>query len=221
MFTSFLCALSFSFTQSPLIYAFRIMTCDEYYKTHEWAGQGDRCAVHRIEADTASAVALVGASTMSFSTSRDALASHTYEGFGTAQKESMCRLTRSAAIINVFVTGWWIKRFGVKAAMFQQTGWAAARNLCQIYAQTIGGQTGIAIIQVTQVFNVMGSGGGYQLAASAFIAVLAEPEARTALFGVQGGVQMLGAAAGYVCEWEPGDRFAVAQPICAILLVTC
>jgi hypothetical protein len=99
--------------------------------------------------------------------------------------------------------------------MFQQTGWAAARNLCQIYAQTIGGQTGITIIQVTQVFNVMGSGGGYQLAASAFIAVLAEPEARTALFGVQGGVQMLGAAAGYVCEWEWDGLFAVAQPISA------
>jgi hypothetical protein len=105
--------------------------------------------------------------------------------------------------------------------MFQQTGWAAARNLCQIYAQTIGGQTGITIIQVTQVFNVMGSGGGYQLAASAFIAVLAEPEARTALFGVQGGVQMLGAAAGYVCEWELDGLFAVAQQICAIPLVVC
>lgn len=102
------------------------------------------------------------------------------------------------AIINVFVTGWWIKRFGVKAALFQQTGWAAARNLTQIYAQTLGGRLGVTIIQSTQVFNVMGSGGGYALAANAFIAVLAEPEERTALFGMLGGMQMLGSAAGFV-----------------------
>jgi hypothetical protein len=67
MFTSFLCAMSFAFTQTPLIYAFRVMTCDEYYKTHSYGGVGDRCALPRIEADTASSVALVGTSTMFFS----------------------------------------------------------------------------------------------------------------------------------------------------------
>jgi putative heme iron utilization protein len=84
--------------------------------------------------------------------------------------------------------------------MFQQTVWAAMRNLTQIYAQTIGGGTGIQIIQTTQFFNIMGSGGGYQLAANAFIAALATPEKRTSMFGVLGGIVMAGSSAGYTCE---------------------
>ena len=108
--------------------------------------------------------------------------------------------TDGLALINLFVTGYWIKRFGPKAAMFQQTAWAAMRNLTQIYAQTIGGATGIRIIQVTQVFNIMGSGGGYQLAANSFIAFLAKPEERTSLFGILNGICMLGGAGGYTCE---------------------
>ena len=86
--------------------------------------------------------------------------------------------------------------------MFQQTAWAAMRNLTQIYAQTVGGANGIHIIQVTQLFNIMGSAGGYQLAANSYIAVLADPEKRTSLFGVLSGMTMLGASAGYTCEWR-------------------
>lgn len=93
-----------------------------------------------------------------------------------------------------------IKRWGVKAALFQQTGWAALRNLCQIYAMTVGGARGIRIIEVTQFFNVPGGGGGAQLAANAFIAILAAPEDRTALFGTLTGVGMFGAAIGFVGE---------------------
>ena len=68
-FTSALCAVSFSFTQTSIIYAFRVMTCDEYYKTHAWTGVGDRCALPVIEADTANAVAIVTSTTMFFSQS--------------------------------------------------------------------------------------------------------------------------------------------------------
>ena len=84
--------------------------------------------------------------------------------------------------------------------MFQQTAWAAMRNLCQIYAQKIGGATGMKIIQSTQVFNIMGSGGGYQLAANSFIALLASPEDRTSFFGILNGICGLGSSAGYTCE---------------------
>lgn len=44
--------------------------------------------------------------------------------------------------------------------MFQQTIWAAFRNLTQIYAQTVGGKLGMDIITTTQLFNVLGSAGG-------------------------------------------------------------
>jgi hypothetical protein len=111
------------------------------------------------------------------------------------------------AIINLFVTGYWIKRFGVKAAMFQQTAWAAGRNLCQIYSLHLGGAGGIRIIQITQLFNIMGSGGGYMLASNAFIAILADADKRTSLFGVLGGIAMLGASAGYTCKLPSLPRF--------------
>ncbi|ORX38886.1 major facilitator superfamily domain-containing protein [Kockovaella imperatae] len=169
MFTACLLSLTFAFTQTSLIYSFRTMTCNEYYKHHAWDGPEDknRCAIPRIESSTAASIALMSSTT------------------------TMCTL------LNLFVTGYWIKRFGPKAAMFQQTAWAAMRNLTQIYAQTVGGATGIKIIQTTQLFNIMGSGGGYGLAANSFIAFLAEPEERTSQFGVLGGIMMLGAAGGY------------------------
>lgn len=44
------------------------MTCDEYYKTHdEWTVTGDRCSVPKIEADSASQIALMSTVTTSCS----------------------------------------------------------------------------------------------------------------------------------------------------------
>ncbi|ORY30984.1 major facilitator superfamily domain-containing protein [Naematelia encephala] len=168
-FTSFLLSLTFAFTQTSLIYAFRTMTCDAYYATHSVPSlvEGDRCSIGAIEARTANEIAI------------------------------MSTTTTSCTIINLFITGYWIKRFGPKAAMFQQTAWAAMRNLCQIYAQTLGGQTGIRIIQVTQLFNIMGGAGGYQLAANNYLAILVPAAERTSGFGVLTGMTMLGSATGY------------------------
>ena len=105
----------------------------------------------------------------------------------------------SQAILNLFVTGMCIKRFGVKTAMFQQTVWASMRNVTQIIALRIGAGLGKHIIQTTQLFNILGSGGGYLLSANAFVAALVPAEQRTSMFGVLSGVGMLGSAAGYTC----------------------
>jgi hypothetical protein len=44
------------------------MTCDEYYKTESYEGVGhDRCAIPRIEADTAANVAILTSTTTFFS----------------------------------------------------------------------------------------------------------------------------------------------------------
>jgi hypothetical protein len=56
------------------------------------------------------------------------------------------------------------------------------------------------MITVTQVINILGSGGGYELASMAYIAELCVGEERTGMFGVLLGVRMLGAALGYICE---------------------
>lgn len=64
---AFLISLSFSFTQVPILYVFRLMTCEEYYKVHPpWTGEGDRCSVNTIEASTARSLALLGMSTTIF-----------------------------------------------------------------------------------------------------------------------------------------------------------
>lgn len=84
--------------------------------------------------------------------------------------------------------------------MFQQTFWAALRNLTQMYALSIGGNTGMQIIQTTQLFNVLGSGGGYQIASNVFISTLVAAEERTSQFRVLTGVIMLGSSSGYTCE---------------------
>lgn len=71
-FTSFIVGMSFSFTQTALIYSFRTMTCDEYYNTHEWSGVGDRCSIHAIESATARSVSLMSSITTGCSESTSA-----------------------------------------------------------------------------------------------------------------------------------------------------
>lgn len=84
--------------------------------------------------------------------------------------------------------------------MFQQTFWASLRSLTQIYALSRGGQFGINMITITQTINVLGSGGGYELASMAYIAELCGAEERTGMFGMLLGIRMFGAALGYICE---------------------
>lgn len=77
LFTSFLLSMTFAFTQTSLIYSFRTMTCDEYYKTHASPemdllgghGNGDRCAVPAIESSTARSIALMSSTTTASSES--------------------------------------------------------------------------------------------------------------------------------------------------------
>jgi hypothetical protein len=56
------------------------------------------------------------------------------------------------------------------------------------------------------VNNILGSGGGYELASLAYIPELCDSEKRTGMFGVLMGVRMLGAALGYICESDKPRR---------------
>lgn len=123
-------------------------------------------------------------------------------------------------MINLFTTAWFIQRFGVKAAMFQQTIWAAMRNLTQIYAQTIGGATGMLIITSTQLFNLMGSAGGIQLCANSYVSLLSTDDRRTANFGVVQGMSMLGAGVGYTAGGLADKYIGYLAPFqCAFFLL--
>lgn len=124
---------------------------------------------------------------------------------------------------NLFLTTWFIDRFGIKAALFQQTIWGAFRNLCQIYAISIGGSRGIWIIQATQLFNLIGGAGGSQLAANAYIDALSSEEERTGNFGRISGVFMLGAGIGSTIGGLAEQWGGLIRPFqCAFfLLVFC
>ncbi|ODN82295.1 hypothetical protein L202_02573 [Cryptococcus amylolentus CBS 6039] len=169
LFTSLLLAMTFRLTQTTVIYAFRVMTCDEYYKSHDWVGErgDDKCSLPKIEAESASHVAL------------------------------MSMMTTMGTIGNLFYATWFIKRHGCKATVFQQTLWIALRNLADIYAINTGGSRGIRIIQASQLLNFLGSPGGIQIACNMYIAILAKAEDRTAKFGVLTGIVFLGSSIGF------------------------
>lgn len=85
LFVALVSATSFAFTQTSLIYAFRVMTCDEYYARHDLGGLGpvssghehgsgvelgmememirDRCSIPSVESSTAKAIALMSTNT--------------------------------------------------------------------------------------------------------------------------------------------------------------
>ncbi|CAK5269071.1 unnamed protein product [Mycena citricolor] len=169
LLATFLLSTTFAFTATPLTYGYRLFNCEEYYKTHPpYEGDGDACAVPAIEARTAKDITVM-----------------------------LCLATLSGTI-NLIFTTWQINHWGLRKAIVQQTFWPALRNLCQIYAITVGGATGIQIINGTQLITILGGGAGYLLSANAYMAEVVEPGERTAAFGVLAGMAMLGVAIGYI-----------------------
>lgn len=65
LFTAFVSATSFAFTQTSLIYAFRVMTCDDYFDSRlgDLSHGGDRCSTPAIESRTAKAIAVMSTMT--------------------------------------------------------------------------------------------------------------------------------------------------------------
>nr|GAT60550.1 predicted protein [Mycena chlorophos] len=167
------------------IKSMRVFACDEYYSTPgqpPYEGEGDACAIPAIEATTASDI-----------------------GY-------MSILTTFSGMLNLMLTAWEIRHWGLRAALVQQTFWPALRNLCQTYATCVGGRTTITIIQVTQLITILGGGLGYNLAANSYITELVKAEERTASFGVLAGMNMLGTAIGYVGGGLVGSLVSLHAP---------
>lgn len=117
-----------------IIYVFRVMTCDAFYgDAHPSASSSpaDRCARREIDSATASQVSLLGMST------------------------SVC------GIVNLFICGALIHRFGTRWAFVSQTGLLAVRVACQIMAVAVGGKNGIILMQATQLVGIVGGPRGY------------------------------------------------------------
>ncbi|KAJ7607625.1 hypothetical protein DFH06DRAFT_1249778 [Mycena polygramma] len=182
---TFLLSTTFAFTATPLYYAYRIFNCQEYYAdpAHTpYEGSGDACAVKAIESHTAKDIAV------------------------------MITLTTFSATLNLIVTTWEIKNWGLRRAIINQTFWPALRNLTQIYAIMVGGRRGITIMQSTQLITILGGDTGYLLSVNSYVAEVVEPEERTAAFGVLAGIAMLGTANGYICGGLSNDYINLAAP---------
>lgn len=168
-----------------LIYIFRLMTCEEYYKTHPLPPVDearDRCSVHAIEAATAISVSILGFSTTVF------------------------------GVMNLFVTGWTIKKFGVKSALFISVFWPAVRLGIQNIGVAVGYKAGILIIQSSQVITVIGGPAGYMLALNTFVTEVIEHEERTGALGRLQGAALFGTSIGYLFGGLVSDWFGIQAP---------
>ncbi|RMZ79508.1 hypothetical protein DV737_g3364, partial [Chaetothyriales sp. CBS 132003] len=180
------------------------MTCDAYYDTHPKPSphdsDGDICSIPEIEAGTANAVALLGASTVFF------------------------------GIANLFITGWGIKRFGVRAALTLQVFWPAGRLLVQNVGVTVGGATGIILVQASQIVTIVGGPQGYLLALNTYVTEVTEHGERTGTLGQLQGCTMFGTALGGLLGGILAEAFQIITPfqvtlglflLSSIYVVTC
>ncbi|TVY90220.1 Major facilitator-type transporter [Lachnellula willkommii] len=179
----FLVSLSFGVTQVPLIYVFRLMTCEVYYQTHPEPGPGSkRCSVREIEAGTSRAIALLSAST------------------------TIC------GVLNLLITGWTIKKFGIKTGLLLSVFWPAARLAVQNIGVMVGGGNGIIIIQVSQIITVLGGPSGYLLALNSYVTEILEPSERTGALGKLQGYCFLGMSSAYLIGGTISDAFGIIAP---------
>jgi hypothetical protein len=167
-----------------MLYVFRLMTCEAYYETHVFSGPKDvdRCAIREIEASTARAVSVIGAGTTIF------------------------------GILNLFVTGWSIKRFGVKPALLIQVFWPAVRLTIQNIGVMTGSQAGIIIMQCSQIITIIGGPNGYVLALNSYVADVSGHEDRTGALGRLSGIMMVGSAIGFLVGGALGESFGILAP---------
>ncbi|SMQ53404.1 unnamed protein product [Zymoseptoria tritici ST99CH_1A5] len=185
LFTSFLVAVSFSITQVPIIHVFGLMTCDEYYRTYPKLDPGPvagRCRHPSIEASTARSVAFLGATTTIF------------------------------GVLNLFYTGWAMKKWGVKTALLTSVCWPALRLVVQNVGVRVGYGLGILIIQASQVITIVGGPAGYILALNSFATEAVEARERTATLGRLNGCAFFGTALGYLVGGMLSDYFGLPAP---------
>ncbi|CZT12526.1 uncharacterized protein RCO7_07667 [Rhynchosporium graminicola] len=178
----FVISLSFGVTQVPLLYVFRLMTCEAYYTDHQEPSRGDRCNNHAIEAGTARAFSLLGASTTLF------------------------------GVANLFLTSWAIKKLGVRAALLNSVFWPAVRLAIQNFGVMTGGADGMIIIQASQIICIIGGPAGYLLALNSYVAEILEPSERTGALGKLQGCSFLGTALAFLLGGVLSDVFGILAP---------
>ncbi|KAI0880639.1 uncharacterized protein GGS22DRAFT_174411 [Annulohypoxylon maeteangense] len=183
LLAGFLMAFTLGITQVPIIYVFRLMECDIFYRrSPPFEGPGDRCHNRQITAGTAQQVSILGMST-SFS-----------------------------GVFNLFICGYFIKIWGPRWAFVSQTALLGLRVSTQVLGVTIGGRSGEIIFQACQAIGIIGGPRGYQLVLNTAVSELVAPKDRTAVFGRLQGSIMLGTAFGFLLGGVLGDVYNIRRP---------
>ncbi|GKT71320.1 major facilitator superfamily transporter [Colletotrichum tofieldiae] len=184
LFAGFLVSLTLGLTQVPIIYVFRVMACETFYSSHApFDGPAaDMCHRREIDANTARQVSILGMTT------------------------SVC------GILNLFICGDLIKRWGTRWALISQTVLLGIRVSCQIIAVSAGGQRGIDLMQYTQLIGTIGGPRGYMLVLNTAVAEVVERRKHTGVFGRLQGAVMIGTAIGYLLGGVLGDVFGIVSP---------
>ncbi len=170
------------------------MACEEFYRhAPPYEGPGDRCSRNEIDSASAAQIAIMGIVSVSFS------------------------------ISNLFVAGWEMKKVGPKVALALQAFFPMIRVCIQALSLVVGAREGIMMMQACQAITIMGGPAGYMLILNTIIAEITEPAARTGMFGILQGANMVGVALGYSVGGWLGETYGLIRPfqLAAVALLCC
>lgn len=168
------------------------MTCEEFYLHNPPSplpNTTDRCARNEIDANTAAAISIIGI------------------------------ITTTCGVINLFVAGWQVRRWGPKLALVFQTACPALRVAVQVLAVYTGAGRGVLLMQLSQFFSLVGGNSGYLLTLNTLAGEVVSAGERTGMFGKLQGAVMLGTATGFYLGGLVGGAFGIRKPFeCSVAL---
>ena len=220
---AFLTSLSFGVTQVPLLYAFRLMTCDAYYKDHP--SQVQHLSAQSTRAGTMGSILLHALAPAVYSAGKgiendsDRCSIHAIEASTALSVSLLGASTTVFGLLNLFLTSSLIKRIGVKPTLLIQVFFPALRLLVQNVGVEVWGNVGIIIIQCSQIVSIFGGPSGYLLVLNTFTTEIVEYEGRTAALGRLTGSMMFGSAFGFLLGGVAAEVFGIKAPFRLTLML--
>ena len=213
---AFLTSLSFGTTQVPLLYAFRLMTCDAYYDSHpeETTSATQQISSANVSTSLLSYALAAGEHivTAKVEGGPDRCSIHAIESSTALSVSLLGASTTVFGLANLFLTGGLIKRIGIKPTLLINVFFPAVRLLIQNVGVEVWGTTGIIIVQSSQIITILGGPSGYILTLNTFITEVTEYEGRTAWLGRLMGSMMVGGALGFLVGGVVAEAFDIKAP---------
>lgn len=185
LIVAFITWVGFSLTQVPILFAFRLMVCEDLYgRTSPFPDdEGDsKCNRKEVDEGTTVQLALVGIFAVLFS------------------------------LVNLYFTGIMMRRCGPRMALIVNNLLPVLRVLVQILGVVIGARPGIIVFQSSQMLNMIGGPAGGTLALNTAISELVAPAERTGAFGKLQGVSLIATALGYLLGGIIGEAYVIERP---------